>query len=66
MYRPIRSLQIAPANQIARTVIEPLIAVTFFKVPEDWTVIEPFIAVTFFGVPKDRTVIEPLIAVTFF
>ena len=67
--RPIqttRSHQPIISLQIARTVIEPLIVVTFFEVPEYLTVIEPLIVVTFFEVPKDRTVIEPLIAVTFF
>ena len=61
-----RPIQTTRSLQIAWTVIEPLIAVAFFKVPEDLTVIEPLITVTLFKFPKDWTVIEPLIAVTFF
>ena len=53
-HQPIISLQ------IARTVIEPLIAVTSFEVPKDRTVIEPLIAVTFFEVQEDRLVVGPL------
>ena len=66
LHQPIRSAGPTSSHQpiislqITRTVIEPLIAVTFFEVPEDRTVIKPLIAVTLFEVTEDQTVIGTL------
>ena len=51
-YNPIRSLQ------IARTVIEPLIVVTFLEFRENRTVIRPLYTVTIFEVREDQKLLD--------